>query len=361
MMLRPTQFHDLVSGRTRGVRASLARTALQVAEYPYSAAMQLRNWRYDHAHLPSVRVPAPVISVGNITLGGTGKTPMVEWLARWLLARGVRPAIVSRGYAAQAGKPNDEALELAQKLPDVPHVLDRDRVRGAHVAISEDGANLILLDDAFQHRRIARDLDIVLVDALEPFGYGHVFPRGTLREPLEGWRRAHVIALSRADAVSADVRQDIARTVRRYAPDAAWVELTHSPRRLMNSDGVSAPLEMLAGKHIAAFCGIGNPQGFLHVLGRAQLQPSDSRELPDHFAYPPAALDELAAWLAAASAEAAVCTCKDLVKIDKPHLDGIPLWAVDIELQIESGQQQLENLLDPLAQRALAAKLPAAE
>lgn len=354
-MLRPFQFRDLVSGRARGVGASLARSALQVAEYPYSAAMQLRNWRYDHAHLPAVRVSAPVISVGNITLGGTGKTPMVEWLVRWFGARGLRPAVVSRGYSAKAGTPNDEALELARKLPGVPHVLDRDRVRGAERAIRAHGAEVIVLDDAFQHRRIARDLDLVLVDALEPFGYGHVFPRGTLRESLEGWRRAHVIGLSRADAIEPDARAHIREAVRQYAPAAVWIELVHAPHCLRNSAGTEQPVSTLTGKRVAAFCGIGNPQGFLYVLKRAGMDVLELRELPDHFAYPPAALQQLAAWLERMNVDAAVCTSKDLVKINAMQLGSKPLWALQIGLEIVSGQSDFEAMLAPLASRALTA------
>ena len=173
------------------------------AEFPYTAAVAYRNRRYDLGRAAIHHVAVPVISVGNLTLGGTGKTPMVKWVARRLLAQGSRVAIVSRGYGAAAGQQNDEARELSQALPEVPHVQNRDRVAGAERAIAEFSAQCILLDDGFQHRRLARDLDIVLLDALEPFGFEHVFPRGTLREPLAGLKRAQAVCLSRADAISA--------------------------------------------------------------------------------------------------------------------------------------------------------------
>ena len=128
----------------------------------------------------------PVISVGNITTGGTGKTPMVAWLARWFRNQDVRVALVSRGYRAEAEGQNDEARELATLLPDVPHLQNPDRVAAARIAIDELETQLIILDDGFQHRRIHRDLEIVLIDALQPFGFGHVLPRGLLREPLRG-------------------------------------------------------------------------------------------------------------------------------------------------------------------------------
>src|SRR5262249_52600698 len=159
-------------GRRRGPWAALARGGLRVLEVPYTAAVQWRNRRYDRGWAQIHRVEVPVVSVGNLTLGGTGKTPVVEWLARWFAERQVRLGLVSRGYGAKPGQLNDEALELAHKLPGVPHVQDPDRVSGARAVIDRFGCSLVLLDDAFQHRRIARDLDIVLVDALEPDGFG---------------------------------------------------------------------------------------------------------------------------------------------------------------------------------------------
>ena len=155
-MINPTKFHDLVSGRQSGFIALLLRTLLRVAELPYSVAMRWRNWRYNTTASKVCRVDVPVISVGNLTTGGTGKTPMVLWLARWFGEHGIRVTLISRGYAAQAGSRNDEALELEQRLPDVPHLQNPDRVKAAKRAIEELACQLILLDDAFQHRRIHR-------------------------------------------------------------------------------------------------------------------------------------------------------------------------------------------------------------
>ncbi len=160
---------------------------VRVFEVPYRLLVETRNRHYDRAADAAKRVPVPVVSVGNLTTGGTGKTPMVAWLARWFQQRGLRPVIVSRGYGSQNGQPNDEARELAEQLPDVPHLQDADRVRGAQQAIAQHGAQVILLDDGFQHRRLHRDLDIVLVDALQPFGSEHLLPRGLLRSPSVHW------------------------------------------------------------------------------------------------------------------------------------------------------------------------------
>lgn len=291
------------------------------------------------------RVNVPVVSVGNLTLGGTGKTPMVEWLARWFRDHGVRVVLVSRGYGSQSGKANDEALELAQKLPDVPHFQDPDRVKSAHYAIRERGAELILLDDGFQHRRLGRDLDVVLVDATEPFGFGHVFPRGMLREPLAGWSRAHVIALTRSDMLSAEERSALQLQIMRYAPQAIWVELTHAPRTLLDSIGDRRPLESLAGKRVAAFCGIGNPAGFEHALMSCGYEVAALREFPDHHAYTPDDLASLADWAAGLDVAALVCTHKDLVKVNTLRVGEVPVFALAIGLNFVSGQEPFESLL----------------
>ena len=228
----PSAFRELVSGRRRGGVASALRGILAAAEVPYTWAVRWRNRRYDCGAKAVHRIGVPVISVGNLTLGGTGKTPMVEWIVRQFLAQGKTVGIISRGYGAHSG-PNDEALELAWKLPGVPHVQDPDRVAAARRAIEEFGCQVLVLDDAFQHRRIARDLDIVLLDALEPFGYEHVFPRGTLREPLAGLARAHIVALSRADLLTAEQRSTIRDRVAQLSPQAVCVEVVHAPLALV--------------------------------------------------------------------------------------------------------------------------------
>ncbi|MHC4404870.1 MAG: tetraacyldisaccharide 4'-kinase, partial [Planctomycetota bacterium] len=267
-MLTPSKFRDLVSGRRRGLRASLLRLGLRAAEVPYRLAVAWRNRRYDTGAAATHRVSVPVVSVGNLTVGGTGKTPMVQWIARWLRRHDVRVTVISRGYGAEAGAANDEALELEQSLPDVLHLENADRVKAARLAIEEFDCQLILLDDAFQHRRIHRDLDVVMLDAAEPFGFDHVFPRGTLREPPHGLRRAHVAVLSRADMIGPEERAAIRQRVLRYAPQIGWAEVAHAPRVLRSAAGREEPVDALRGRPVAAFCGIGNPAGFRHTLER---------------------------------------------------------------------------------------------
>ncbi|HEY3395996.1 MAG TPA: tetraacyldisaccharide 4'-kinase [Lacipirellulaceae bacterium] len=379
-MLDGATFRDIVSERRQGVAPSFLRGLLRAAEVPYSLAIDWRNRRYDRGHAAVRGVSVPVISVGNLTLGGTGKTPMVKWLARRLAERGIRVAIVSRGYGARskeqgarseenwaAGKGqdrprdnpgsvlpaprsplpalNDEAMELEQALPDVPHVQNPDRVAGAQRAIDQFGCQLVLLDDGFQHRRLARDLDIVLLDALEPFGHEHVFPRGTLREPLAALQRAHVVCLTRATAIATHEREAIRRRVYELAPQAAWCEAAHAPTKLITAAADSRPLSLLSGKRVAAFCGIGNPAGFRHTLASTGAQIVGWREFPDHHAFTTADQKELEKFVARSDAELVVCTHKDLVKLRQNELAGRPLWAVEIEMQFVSGRELIEELV----------------
>ena len=350
-MLSPTQFRELVSGRRPGLGASLMRGALRVAEVPYTFVVRFRNHRYNVGRTSVHHVNVPVICVGNITLGGTGKTPMVKWLARTLESMGARVAIVSRGYGAAAGEQNDEARELAQALPSVPHIQNRDRAAAARKTIDKFDPSVILLDDGFQHRRLARDLDIVLLDALEPFGFEHVFPRGTLREPLSGLARADVVCLSRADTVSAADREAIRSRVAKLAPKAAWCECVHAASHLVNASGEKRPLDSLAGQRIAAFCAIGNPNGFVRTLTALRYKDLNMREFGDHHIYRADELADVGRNAAAWGAQAIVCTQKDLVKVQQDKLGDLPLWAIAIELQFLIGQEALTNLVEVVVKK----------
>ena len=345
-MLSPSEFRDFVSGRRRGPRAALARLGLRLAEVPYCAVVRWRNWRYDTGRAEIRQAGVPVVSVGNLSLGGTGKTPVVEWIARWFRRHGVRVALVSRGYGSEDGGANDEAMELERKLPDVPHLENPDRVEAARVAVEELDMQVLVLDDAFQHRRIARDLDIVLLDALEPFGFEHVFPRGTLREPVAGLARADVVALSRAEMLAPAERDAVRRRAQRLAPDALWIEVTHSPQYLLRHDGQRNPLESLRERPVAAFCGLGNPAGFRHTLDACGYRVAAMREFPDHHRYDREDVESLAAWANALDVDAVLCTGKDLVKLGIPQLGRRPLWAVAIGIEFLAGQAEFEERLN---------------
>jgi tetraacyldisaccharide 4'-kinase len=351
-MFSASEFHDIVSGRRRGLGADALRAGLLAGAWIYAGAVRWRNRRYDRGAARIHRVDVPVVSVGNLTLGGTGKTPMVAWLARWFGDHGVRVAVVSRGYGSRPGEANDEALELRRDLPNVPHLQNPDRVAAAREAVAATGCGAIILDDGFQHRRIARDLDIVLLDALEPFGFGHLFPRGLLRELVEGLRRADVVILSRADLLDPARREAIWQVVRPHAPNAVLAEAAHVAKRLFAADGQESPLDSARDRPVAAFCGIGNPTAFRRTLDACGCRVAGFREFPDHHRYTPADLDALAAWARELEAEIVLCTGKDLAKLSVNRLGDCPLRAVGIELALSTGQDRLELRLRALTPAA---------
>lgn len=336
----------MISGRQHGAGASLLRLGLRLASVPYGWATALRNGCYDRGWKRSERVAVPVISVGNLTLGGTGKTPCVEYIARFYRDLDLRVAIVSRGYGATHG-PNDEALVLEENLPDVPHLQGSDRVHWARQAIEELESEVILLDDGFQHRRLARDLDVVLVDATNPWGHGALFPRGLLRESRRGLRRAGVVALTRCDQVDDRERANIGAEVRRWT-SADVIETKHGPTELVSSEGKTSTLNELSGKPVAAFCGIGNPEAFRRTLLDLDTRLSELRTYADHHPYAREDVDSLRDWARRQPADALIVTTqKDLVKVRLTELAGRPLWALRIRLQplAADGMTPLERRL----------------
>jgi tetraacyldisaccharide 4'-kinase len=352
-------FKRLVDGSARGIGPALARAALAGLSAPYAAAVACRNAAYDRGLLAAHSGGVPVVSVGNLTLGGTGKTPLVAWLARTWLERGLRPAIVSRGYGAARGTRSDEAAELAIVLPDVPHVADRDRVAAVRRAAAA-GAEIVVVDDGFQHRRLARDLDILAVDATDPWGCGRLFPRGLLREPLSGAARAHAVVLTRADAVGRDERLAIRRRLERLprrGPPLVWVESTHRPLRLRSAAGGTRPLAALAGARMAAFAGIGNPTAFRRAVEDQGARVVGFQAWPDHHAYAETDAVELGRWARALGADFVVTTLKDLVKLPVDRLGDVPLYALEIALEVLAGGDDLAALVEPVAGRAAAGRV----
>jgi len=360
-LISPTAFRDIVSGRRRGAAAQLWRAVLHAASVPYGWAAAIRNRRFDRGAREVLRPGVPVVSVGNLTVGGTGKTPMVQWIARHARNEGVRVAILSRGYGAEEGGVNDEALELELALPDVPHLQNPDRAASAEIAVEELASQLLLLDDGFQHRRLARDLDIVLLDATEPFGFDYLLPRGTLREPVSSLRRAAVMVLSRADMIDAGERDAVRRRALEASPHAAWCEVEHRPAALVDSNGANEPLEVLRGLTVVGFCGIGNPIGFRHTLETLGARIVAWREFPDHHAYDRDDVEELGSLARESGARMLVCTRKDLVKLRVPALGGTPLSAVAIELSFFSGEEALRAALGTLIERARGVKFEGLE
>jgi len=336
-------FQRLVDGSMRGPGPAAIRAVFSALSVPYRGIIAARNAAYDGGLFRVHRGPVPVISVGNLTLGGTGKTPLVAWIARTLRAAGHRPAIVSRGYGARPGEVSDEAAELAVVVPGVPHVADRDRVSAVHAAAAQ-GASAVVLDDGFQHRRLTRELDIVAIDATDPFGCGRLFPRGLLREPVTGLRRARGVVLTRASSVSTERRAEIRRAVTRARggqPPAIWAEATHRAVALRDHDGGLQDLERLRGRRIAAFAGIGNPAAFRATLTDLGADVAAFTPFADHHAYREGDIASLAAACRRHRVDLAVTTLKDLVKIRSNDLDGIPLVALEIAATFSTGEEAL--------------------
>lgn len=342
-------FLRLVRGQSRGPLASAARAGLGTASRGMALGVFARNTGYDRGWLASSRAAVPVVSVGNITLGGTGKTPMVEWVARWYRGRGVRVAVLSRGYRRDGGGGvNDEAMVLEENLPDVPHLQDPDRAKIAGVAVEELESEVLVLDDGFQHRRLARDLDVVLLDALEPFGLGRLFPRGLLREPTRSLKRAGLVVLTRADLVSSDALREIKDRAERGAGPLKWVVTRHAPVELIGEGIEPETLERLKGRKVAAFCGIGNPDGFERTIKTLCGDVFGFRAFPDHHAYHASDVADLSRWVVGLGADLALTTQKDFVKLRAASLGGVPLRALRIGLDVIEGVSLLDDALSAL-------------
>jgi len=322
------------------------RGGLRMASWPYGAAAWVRNRAFDRGWKAVHRVAVPVVGIGNLTLGGTGKTPCVEWVARFFREREVQVAVVSRGYGTDAGR-NDEAMMLEENLPDVPHLQDPDRVAAAERAVEELESELIVLDDGFQHRRLHRDLDVVLIDASCPPARDHLFPRGSLREPVGGLRRAGAIVLTRCDQVPAGDVDAIRDWLARRWPNTPVATTEHRPVELTGDGGSTQPTERLTGAPVGAFCGIGNPAAFRKTLEGIGAVVTNFRAFPDHHAYSRGDVDELTRWAETLPPDAVIATTqKDGVKLRLPALAGRPLWAVRIGLTFRSGQDAFTAALE---------------
>jgi tetraacyldisaccharide 4'-kinase len=342
------RIEEIMSGGSNSLRAILARAGLWCLSQPYAAIIWGRNKAYDRGWKRTTKITVPVISVGNLTAGGTGKSPTVAMLARWFRARGIRVAILSRGYGAGSDGRNDEAKEMETLLPDVPHLQDPNRVATATIATEELGMQVLLLDDGFQHRKIHRDLEIVLLDAREPFGFGHLLPRGLLREPLSSLRRASIVIATRANQVDAQRLAEMRTRVQRYNPKVAWLEAEHHPVQLRNANGQTQPIEWLAGRNVMAISGLGNPSGFIATLKACQTNVLHQVAFPDHHAYSAIDIANIEQRVASLDplCDAIVCTGKDLAKIDTGSIGECPLWSLDVELRIRTGSDVLDEYLD---------------
>ena len=339
---------------------------LRLPAFVFGVVASLRGWLYSRGLLPARRVSAPVVCVGNLSAGGTGKTPFVLWVCRQLQALDLRPAIVSRGYRADqleraegaerglpkpggGGPRGDEARLFARALPGVRHVTDADRVRGARQAV-EAGADAIVLDDGFQHRRLIRDLDLVLVDATRPWGLAWpagqaraprgLLPRGLLREAPGALRRAQAVVLTRCDQLAPERLAGLKGEIEELAPGVPVALGRHAPQRLLDSGGGVHELSRLADREVDAVSGIGRPEAFERTLESLGARVREHRSFPDHHAYRPLDLVGLGA-----GGVPVLTTTKDLVKLETllPQV-----LALEVEFELMEGAPPLLALLEAL-------------
>ena len=323
----------------------LLRGLLRALSFGYGLAVRVRNRLFDCGVRRVHKPPVPVISVGNLTTGGTGKTPVVALLVRSLQKRGLRPGIVSRGYRSLSECGNDERQVLELLCPGVPHVQDPDRVAAAGEVSADGACDVIVADDAFQHRRLGRSLDVVLIDGLNPFGFDRLLPRGLLREPVSGLRRADVVIMTRADQTNDATRTKVWQEVARWRPDAAPIEIAFKASGLVSRDGEPAAADSLTGP-VVAFCGIGNPGAFQQTLRDVGLAVAEFRTFPDHHDYATDELEDLVELAQNRSAVALITTLKDLVKLRGIRRPDIPLFALNIQAEVVRGSRELALAVD---------------
>ena len=318
----------------------IARAALAPFEAAYRGVSSIRNSLYDSGVLKTEASPVPVVSVGNLTVGGTGKTPMTAWIAHELAKSKKTPAIVLRGYG------DDEPLVHQRCNPDVPVIVSPDRVAGIREAAAA-GAGVVVLDDGFQHRTAARSLDIVLISADQWRGTPRLLPAGPFRESLSGLKRASLIVITRKAAPDAQVAL-VERALRDTRPSApivvARLELKELVREQDKSDAIA--VEALAGKSVFAIAAVGNPDAFFAQL-RAYTPRLIATAFPDHHAFTDREIAELAR--RGRESEYVVCTLKDAVKLGpRWPADASPLWYVSLAVRIERGAESIRDLLSRL-------------
>ena len=350
-----------------GALGAAARVALTPAAWCYGAAQTLRRRAFESGCLRSVDAGVPVVSIGNLTAGGAGKTPAAAWLLRRLLAAGRRPGVLLRGYRAGTAKTlpkgrapasqddaardpargSDEAQWYLESIPGVLVEVDADRVAGARRAV-EAGADMLVLDDGFQHARLRRDFDLVLVDAAAPaparafgrWGAGRCFPAGLMREPWSALARADAVVLTRTDQAGVARALRWEALLRERFPALPLYRARHEPGRLADLSGrpVAGGLSALAGRRVAAAAGIGRPEAFAATLTSLGADVKRLTRFPDHHGYRPGDID-LMRLAAAVNAAHWVTTEKDAVKLralipaDSPERAGI--WVLGVDMKID--------------------------
>jgi len=345
----------------------------------YRMGVARRLGRYRSGAKPQHYLGTQVISIGNLTVGGTGKTPVVELFARTLRDRGRKPASLSRGYKSKkpaksqkwnrrvdgspipaekmpkvvsdGGNPmldvkyaGDEPWMLAKNLPGVAVVVDKNRVKGGGFAVGELEADTLILDDGLQYLDLAHSTDVVLVDQSAPFGTGQMLPRGTLREPARNLIRADYIFITKCDGSS---NEDLIRKIRKFNKNADIIECTHGPKHLENLfTGERKPLDFLASKYVAAISGIAVPQSFEKILRHLGAQVEFHRVFSDHHSFNQKEIDRFMRRCVERDIELIITTEKDAVRFKRPKELDVPVYFLRIEVDILEGQDVWDKLVD---------------
>jgi tetraacyldisaccharide 4'-kinase len=359
---------DVIHDRRSDMHRRILAPLLLLLTFPFAIAIFFRKLLYKCRVLRTKKLEGcVVISVGNLSIGGTGKTPMVEFLARKLLEHGRHVAILSRGYGGcHSSRPmrksfprvvcdgynillpvevaGDEAFMLAKRLKNVPIISHGNRVIAGQMAIDDFSCDTLILDDGFQYFQLQTQYSILLIDATNPFGNGHLLPRGILREPKRHMARASHIFLTKC---SGNVEENLLATIRKYGKiNMPIVEFSQKPLSLCSYDGKkSIPLQFLHGKHIAAFSAIANAENFEKILKDLGVILCDSWRFVDHHPFSLRQLKEIGDRAKKNCAEMVICTEKDIVKIGNAWQDSLPLFFLPIEIYPIRGKEFLENLL----------------
>ena len=351
-MSRATSRDRLTHGWEHGFPPG-PRLVLGVLTGGYRGLLWARECLYARGVLASRAVGCPVVSVGNLTVGGTGKTPAVELAVQTLSDLGHRPAVVSRGYRRRSRgiqivadtasirvdpeDAGDEPFLLARRLPGVPVVVASDRYAAARLARERFGVTAIVLDDGFQHRPLTKDLEIVMTRARQPWGNGRLLPAGPLREPLVALARANLIVVTGA-AHPTDL-EEVRRTATVHAPGAAVLGARYAPVECWEADRMrSQPLGALRGARLVAFAGIGTPGAFASTLADLGVAVVAMVTFPDHHWYGPEELDRLEQQALDMRADGLVTTEKDWVRLRRVRLPRRPLYIISVRLELTMGE-----------------------
>ncbi len=321
---------NIISGKRRGVMGTLIFMVLLICSCLYGVGLFLRRLMLSLRQVK--RLPVPVVSVGNITVGGTGKTPLVIKLAEMLGEDGRKVGVISRGY-----KGGDEAMMLAEKLPGAQVITSRDRYAAGLQAVRNNECDALVLDDAFHKRfQLARDLEVITVDARNPFGYGRLLPAGLLREPSRCLAAADVILLTNSNALSEAALLEIEKKLARYNQRAKLFRCRYRLKRIRrHTDGEEVQEKTLSGKKLLAFCGIGNPVSFFSLVAEQCRGQVVELSFPDHHLYGLADLSLIKG--KAADCDQVITTEKDAVRLSGDAVKN--LLVVEVELAIENEQE----------------------